>query len=186
MPKLIVGLGNPGIHYKYTKHNLGFIVLDLIIDNLCVNWIKKNKSLVAEIFNRNEKVLLLKPQTFMNYSGEAVNDIMNFYKIKSQDVLIIYDDLDLPLGKIKIRSHGSSGGHNGLKSIISHIGDQFPRLKIGIGKAPLEWNTSNWVLSRFNKEEWKKLQPTLKLSTEIAFFWLENDIQKNMHKFNKN
>ena len=157
--KLIVGLGNPGRKYKATKHNIGFVCLD--------NFAKKNKLK----FKKEQKfkgeslkignLILLKPHTFMNNSGQSVRQIMDFYVIDIKDILIIHDDLDLSFGKIRLREKGSSGGHNGIKSVISHIQtENFKRLRIGIDKNPL-YETHDYVLSSFSKEEKKLIEPIL-------------------------
>lgn len=171
--KILFGLGNPGSKYAKTRHNIGFMVLDAFLDKLLkespdanLEWKKKPK-LKAEIAEttfvnpeteKTEKLLLVKPQTFMNLSGESVAAVLNFYKATSSDLTVIYDDLDLPLGTIRIREKGSAGTHNGMKSIIEHIGtEEFKRIRIGIESrgelAPAQQDTSNYVLSDFSKEE---------------------------------
>ncbi|QTU82843.1 aminoacyl-tRNA hydrolase [Carnobacteriaceae bacterium zg-C25] len=151
MVKMIVGLGNPGEKYHETKHNIGFMVLD--------EWAKregvtfnhsKHKGLFAELFINGEKVLLVKPQTYMNLSGECVKPLMDYFKIDKDDMVVIYDDMDLPIGKIRLRQKGSAGGHNGIKSLIQHLGTQeFNRVRMGIGR-PLEFETViQHVLSKF-------------------------------------
>lgn len=151
--KLIVGLGNPGSEYAKTRHNVGF----MIIDTLGSNW-KLDKKFQAELSEttiNNQKVLLAKPQTFMNLSGEAVQKIAGFYKIDPADVIVIYDDIDLQFGKLRVRHGGGSGGHNGIKSIFQHLGDGFIRFRVGVGNETLKnpIATDKFVLAPFSSEE---------------------------------
>ena len=136
--KLFVGLGNPGAEYAKTKHNVGFMLADKLAEKLAAdNWREKFNALVAETFLDGEKILIVKPQTFMNLSGEAVAPIMNFYKICAEDLIVAHDDMDLPLGMIRLRPKGSGGGHHGIESIIRHLGEEnFPRVRIGVGRPP--------------------------------------------------
>jgi peptidyl-tRNA hydrolase, PTH1 family len=155
---LIVGLGNPGREYQATRHNVGFLAVKFLAEKLKWGDFKEQKKFQAEILETKfqaKKIIMAKPQTFMNNSGEAVAALKNFYKIPSQNIIIIYDELDLPMGKIRVRPDGSSAGHNGIKSIIEHLGtDKFWRVRIGIGnelKGKME--AANFVLSKFSKEE---------------------------------
>lgn len=143
--KLIVGLGNPGKEYEKTRHNIGFIFIDNYTKN--ENFKEDFKSL----YLKKENTIFQKPLTYMNNSGEAISAIMKFYKISSEDLYVIYDDMDLEIGRIRIREKGSSGGHNGIKSIINHIGEKFNRIKIGIG--PKKDNSISHVLGKFSKED---------------------------------
>ena len=153
--KCIVGLGNPGKMYEKTRHNVGFRVIDALIQRDNLKTQKKFKSEIVQITLNNVPVLLVKPQTFMNLSGEAIRLVMDFYKLEIKDILIIYDDLDLPVGKFRLREKGSAGGHNGMKSLIQHLNTQeFPRLRIGIDKNPL-FETPDYVLGKFSKEDEK-------------------------------
>ena len=168
--KVIIGLGNPGLEYMHTRHNIGWIIIDALADKLGVGGFKeqkKFKALTAETTitksdeNTNEeiteKILLVKPTTFMNLSGESVIAIKNFYKLENEDFLIIYDDIDLPLGELRFRDKGVPGTLNGMKSIVQHLGQEFPRLRFGIESRPEELkgriNLSDYVLSRFPEEE---------------------------------
>lgn len=153
--KLIVGLGNPGNEYKNTRHNVGFDIIDKIAEKENFPAFKeKFKGLITEKTIDGEKVILLKPQTYMNLSGDSIIQVIKFYKIDSEnDMLIIYDDMDLPLGKLRVKANGSAGGHNGIKSIISHVGQNFLRAKCGIGKAMSKQENISFVLGRFTKEE---------------------------------
>lgn len=155
--RLIVGLGNPGKKYEQTRHNIGFLVIDELAKQLNVE-VNQNKfnALIVQTRIGTEKVLLMKPQTFMNLSGEAVIQAMNFYQIDPEELLVIYDDLDLPSGKLRLREKGSAGGHNGIKNIIQHLHTQeFNRIRIGVGKNPLI-DTKDYVLGKIPAEE-KKL-----------------------------
>lgn len=163
--KLVVGLGNPGRKYKTTKHNIGFMCLDYYAKENKLKFKKDNKFSGEAL--KVGGLILLKPHTFMNNSGQSIRKVINFYDIDIEDVLIIYDDLDLPLGKTRLRERGSSGGHNGIKSIISNIQtEEFKRVRIGIDKNPL-YETKNYVLSSFSKKEKELVQPLLKKTADI-------------------
>ena len=183
---IIVGLGNPGTKYQNTKHNVGFMCLDLISEKwgIKVDKIKFN-ALIGEGNYKGEKVILVKPQTFMNLSGQAVNQIMNFYKADRQNLFILYDDIDIDIGKLRIRKKGSSGTHNGMKNIIYLLGyDDFPRFRIGVSKPPAYMDLANYVLSKFTDEEIKKLIPILNDAVDACLFAIETDIEKSMNKYN--
>ena len=158
--KLVVGLGNPGMEYKKTRHNVGFIFLNSFLskENLSLDKKKFKGHYTEYVSNKGNKAILLEPQTYMNLSGDSIIEFMRYFKIAIEDILVIYDDLDLELGKIRIRSKGSSGGHNGIKSIISRLGtDQFKRIRIGIGKDS-NIPVINYVLSKFSEEELNLLE----------------------------
>ncbi|MFA6091183.1 MAG: aminoacyl-tRNA hydrolase [Candidatus Gracilibacteria bacterium] len=158
--KLIVGLGNPGREYENTRHNIGFLFVDFLRNTWNFEDWKdsKFKGIISEGNMNGEKIILLKPVTFMNLSGESVISLVNFYKIPREDILILSDDIDMDFGKIRLRLEGSSGGQNGLKSITLHLGtDKFSRLKIGIGRDS-RYNVADWVLSKFSGEELDKLE----------------------------
>jgi PTH1 family peptidyl-tRNA hydrolase len=146
--KMIVGLGNPGLQYEHTRHNIGFRCLDKLSSNLHWKWERQNRAMVANGLIGAEKVVLVKPITFMNNSGEAVGELARWYKLQPADILVICDDLDLPVGRIRLRSNGSAGGHNGVDSIIHHLHtNQFPRLRVGIGRPTHQrQQTINYVL----------------------------------------
>lgn len=163
--KLVVGLGNPGKKYSKTKHNIGFISIDHYSDNNNIK-LKKERKFNGKSLKIGDLVLL-KPHTFMNNSGISVKAVMDYYDIDIKDVLVIYDDLDLPLGKIRLREKGSAGGHNGIKSIISHLKtEEFKRVRVGIDKNPLI-ETKNYVLGGFTKKETEIMSPVYKIITEI-------------------
>ncbi len=184
--KLIIGLGNPGRDYEQTKHNAGFMALDLIANELRVSINQnKGKGLYAKTNYKGEPVILLKPQTYMNLSGESVRAIMDFFKIDVEDIVVIYDDLDLAIGKIRLRAKGSAGGQNGMKSIIQHIGtQQFNRIRMGIGR-DAKIPTADYVLSKFRKEEVADFEEALVNTKNAALFFLHNSFDETMNQFNK-
>lgn len=184
--KLIVGLGNVGEKYLFTRHNAGFMVLDKIaFDNgLDFKEEKKLKGLITKFRINGEDVILLKPTTFMNLSGEAVIAVVNYYKIDLKDVLIIYDDLSLELGRLRFRPNGSDGGHNGIKSIIKHVGTKdFARLKFGIGPQP-PIPSEAFVLQNFSKEQLPELKSSINRAIEAVYYYFENGMSKAQNSFN--
>ena len=184
---IIVGLGNPGKEYAFTRHNAGFLTLDYLSDILKVSINRsKFKALTAEATIADKRVLLMQPQTFMNNSGEAVIEAVNFYKIKPENVIVIFDDISLPVGKMRIRKNGSAGGHNGIKSIIAHLGTQdFPRIKIGVGEKPhKEMELADWVLSKFSKEEQEILFGMFGNASEAAKLMISEKTGEAMNKYN--
>lgn len=181
---LIVGLGNPGREYENTRHNIGFAAMDVLAEkyNIDINR-SKFKGEYGEGFINGNKVILLKPYTFMNLSGESVREAIDFYKLTEEQVLIIYDDISLELGRLRIREKGSAGGHNGIKSIINHMGtDVFTRIKIGVG-AP-KGDLVNHVLGKFSKDEVNILKQTLDAVTEATAEIIDNGAKEAMNKFN--
>ncbi|MDW7674886.1 MAG: aminoacyl-tRNA hydrolase [Bacillota bacterium] len=184
--KLIVGLGNPGKKYELTKHNIGFLIVDQLADEFGhAEFKEKNKVQLTEGTIKNEKVLFVKPQTFMNLSGHGVAPIANFYKIEPQDILIIYDDLDLEFGSIRLRKKGGAGGHNGMKSLIQMLGtEEFLRLKVGIGRPPQGWQTADYVLSRFTDEEWPAMENAIKKSVKAVTALITEGIDQAMNNYN--
>lgn len=184
---IIVGLGNPGKQYEKTRHNAGFMAIDTMAQELSANVKKiKFKALVGETVISGHKCLLMKPNTFMNNSGQAVVEAMNFYKVPMEKVIIIYDDISLEPSKLRIRRKGTHGGHNGIKSIIQLTGeDSFPRIKIGVGKKPHpDYDLADWVLSTFTKTELTELQSALKNILEIATDIIEEKVDAAMNKYN--
>ena len=181
--KLIVGLGNPGSKYDKTKHNAGFWVIDELIRR-SENSAEKNQcqALVTTCTLYGERVMLAKPQTFMNLSGHAVSEIVNYYHDRLDDILVIHDDLDLPVGKLRFKNGGSAGGHNGIKSIIAQLGSQdFDRLKLGIGKGG---NTIDYVLSPFNGEDAKIIDSAVQTAADAVEVWLKHGLNKAMNEYN--
>ena len=184
--KIFVGLGNPTPEYAATKHNVGFMLADRLADKLSAeNWREKFNALVAETFLDGEKILLVKPLTFMNLSGEAVAPIMNFYKLDAADLTVAHDDMDLPLGMIRLRPKGSGGGHHGIESIIQHLGTQnFPRVRIGVGRPPENWTVNHHVLSPFTVDDAKIISAALDELVPAVICIFQEGIDAAMNKFN--
>lgn len=181
---LIVGLGNTGSQYEDTRHNIGFKVVDNIAKeyNIEINR-QKFKGMCGEGFINGEKVILLKPTTYMNLSGESIREVVDFYKLSNDDVLVIYDDISLDVGRLRIREKGSAGGHNGIKSIIAHLGtDIFPRIKVGVGQPNVD--LVNYVLGKFTKEEMEVLNESIDASTKAAKEIISNDVKTAMNIYN--
>ena len=184
---MIVGLGNPGKQYETTRHNAGFICLDLLSEKHGIKVNKlKFKSLMGDGRIGGVRCLLLKPQTFMNLSGEAVREAADFYKIPPERIIVICDDISLEPGKIRIRRKGSAGGQNGLKNIILHLnGDNFPRIKVGIGAKPNpEYDLADWVLSHFSKDEAKLIKDAAEKVIGATEYMVKDNIDKAMSDYN--
>lgn len=207
--KLIVGLGNPGKSYENTRHNIGFMIIDNYLNNNAwlnnetttitpstikeritnyhqsLTWQTKFNAKYTTITIEEEKVLFLKPQTYMNLSGTSIRSFIDYFKINLQDILVIHDDLDLPCGTYRIKINSSDGGHNGVKSIISSLGtNAFARLKIGISKSDTK-NTKDYVLERFNNDELKILENNSNIYNQIINDFLKKDITKLMNDYNR-
>ena len=184
--KLIVGLGNPGDKYAKTRHNIGFEVINKLQKDLNIIGEKdKFQGLLSEKNIDGEKVLFLKPQTFMNLSGNSIAAVINFYKIDAKnEMIVIYDDMDLPVGKLRVKEKGSSGGHNGIKSIISHLGDEFLRIKCGIGKS--KDDTIDFVLGQFDKSEQETVDKMIENASNCALDLVRDvELGRIMQKYNK-
>ncbi len=184
---LIVGLGNPGKQYETTRHNAGFICIDALAEKYSIKINKlKFKSLMGEGRIEGKRCLLLKPQTFMNLSGEAVRDAVEFYKIPIENIIVICDDISLEPGKMRIRRKGSHGGQNGMRNIIYHLkDDNFPRIKIGIGAKPNpEYDLADWVLSRFTQSEAKLIRQVADDTVSAIEYMVVGDIDKAMSNYN--
>lgn len=184
---MIVGLGNPGKQYEKTRHNAGFMAVDLLIDKYAAGGSKTKCK--AEYFEGNisgNKVLFVKPQTFMNLSGEAVAPLARFYKIPMDKIFVIFDDISLPVGSIRIRKKGSAGGHNGIKNLISHLGgEDFARLKIGVGAKPSpDADLKDWVLGGISKQDMPEFEKALKNSVSAVEEMLKNHIDSAMNMYN--
>lgn len=184
--KLIVGLGNPGKEYEKTRHNSGFAVMDAIADACHVEIVqKKFKACIAMTRVAGEQVILMKPQTFMNLSGEAIREAVTFYQLDIRDILVIYDDLDLPVGKIRLREKGSAGGQNGMKNIIQHLHTQeFHRIRVGIGKDPLI-PVIDWVLGKIRKEDRPAYEEAIQVAKDAAIYSITHSFTDTMSHFNK-
>ena len=183
---LVTGLGNIGAKYAFTRHNAGFMVVDSLALNNSETF-KENsklKSLITKIRLNGEDTLLVKPTTYMNLSGEAIRAVIDYYKIPVENTLVVYDDLSLDLGKIRFRASGSDGGHNGIKSIIQHLGtNKFARLKIGIGPQP-GIPSEAFVLQNFGNDELDKLKTVINKSTEAIEYYFANGIEKTQNSYN--
>lgn len=184
--KLIVGLGNYGDKYEKTRHNAGFMAVEKLADKLNIEF-NKNKfhAKIGEGFYEGEKIIIAQPQTYMNLSGVAVAEIMDFYKLEMDELLVIFDDMDMPLGKMRIRQKGSAGGHNGIKSIIGSLGNNqnFNRFKLGIGK-PERGNVIDFVIGKMTATEMVEIAPTLDLSVDATLCWIKDGIDVTMNKYN--
>ena len=183
---IVVGLGNSGTKYENTRHNAGFIAIDRLAEKLGVRIDRiKYKSLVTSCSVGDKKVLLMKPSTYMNNSGLAVVEAMNFYKVSPENVIILFDDISLDIGKMRIRRKGSDGGHNGIKNIIYLSGsDQFPRIKIGVGHKPEKWDLADWVLSQFSNDEMKLLLETDEKVCDAVQLMINGQTDKAMNLYN--
>ena len=184
---LIIGLGNPGREYEHTRHNAGFDAIDVLAGKLGADVKeKKHKGLCGKGMIAGEKVILLKPQTFMNLSGESVRAAADFYKIDAEHMIVLYDDIDLDVGKLRVRAKGSAGGHNGIKNIIAHMGTQeFPRVRIGVGAKPDRMDLADYVLGRFSQVERPVMEDAFEEAAEAAIAVVEDGIDAAMNRFNR-
>jgi PTH1 family peptidyl-tRNA hydrolase len=181
--RAVVGLGNPGSEYTGTRHNVGFEV----VDELVRRWnakLKKWKSIADVAIVTDRDVVLVEPKTFMNLSGQAVNAVMAFYKIQPADVLVVVDEVQLPLGKLRLRPSGSAGGHNGLKSVIEHVGRDFPRLRIGVDRGHPDWDLSDRVLSKFPANERDIVDRAIGRAADAVETFVSDGIHAAMNRFN--
>ncbi|MFZ5354778.1 MAG: aminoacyl-tRNA hydrolase [Bacillota bacterium] len=184
---IIVGLGNPGEKYKYTKHNVGFMTIDYLASQHGISVSKiKHKAVIGEGTVGGEKVVLAKPQTFMNLSGESVMELLHWYKVDVSRLIVIYDDIDLPIGKLRIRPNGSSGTHNGMRSIIYLLNSQdFPRVRIGIGGKPDYMDLADYVISNFHKDDIPIMAETVEKAAKAVEEIASRGINSAMNKYNK-
>lgn len=183
---LIVGLGNPEPEYANTRHNMGFDSINKIARELNID-LKKTRfnAILGEGVVEGKKVFLVKPQTFMNNSGESVEAFVSFYKIPMENILVIYDDMDTEVGKIRVRAKGGAGSHNGMKSIINELNsEEFARIRVGIGKPKNEFDRIDYVIGRVSKEEQLKLQKGVDSARDAVIYWIENGIDNTMNKYN--
>ena len=183
---LIVGLGNPGREYEKTRHNAGFRALDILADKLgCKVDKAKFQGLYGQVNHKGRKLLLLKPQTFMNLSGRSVLQLSAFFNVPPQNIIVLFDDISLEPGRLRLRKDGSAGGHNGIKSIIAELGSQeFPRVKIGVGAKPHpDFNLADWVLSAFSAQEEKALQPALERAADAALAIVELGVPEASNRY---
>lgn len=185
---IIVGLGNPGSRYAHTRHNVGFDTIDILADRYGISVDnKKFKALWGKGVIEGQRVVLAKPQTYMNLSGESVRQLIDFYKIdETEELIVIYDDISLEPGQLRIRGKGSAGGHNGIKSIIAHLGGQdFKRIKVGVGEKPLGFDLADYVLSRFSKAERESVEEALQRAAEAAAAIMTDGMDAAMNRYNK-
>lgn len=183
---IIAGLGNPTREYSGTRHNVGFAVIDKLADEYNISMdIKKHKAICGKGMIAGQKVILVKPQTYMNLSGESLREVVDFYKTDIDEVLVIFDDISLDVGKLRLRPKGSAGGHNGIKSIISHLGtEQFKRIKFGVGDKPKGYDLADWVLGRFPKEQLDEVNTGLYNACKAVETILMDGIEAGMNKYN--
>ena len=184
--KIIVGLGNPGNEYAKTRHNVGFMLVDALAEHLNINlWKDKFNAQIAEGRIGTEKILLVKPQTYMNNSGEAVGPLMRWYKVTPEDIIVAHDDMDIPAGTIRIRKKGSSGGHNGIKSLIAHLGSEhFPRVRLGVGRPLPGWSVENHVLAPFPQEDKTAVDEAIKYLIPAVECIVNDSVDMAMNKYN--
>jgi len=184
--KLIVGLGNPGRDYDKTRHNIGFEIVDALSGKWGIPLNQaKHKGLYGVGYVNGKKVILLKPMTYMNLSGESISAVMSYFKVDIENVVVLYDDLDLAVGKMRLRQKGSAGGHNGIKSTIAHLGTQeFNRVRIGIGRPQNGMSVTNHVLGRFTEMEWTEMQEMINTCTKACESYLEKPFLQVMNDFN--
>ena len=185
--KIIVGLGNPGKEYATTRHNMGFMAIDKLAKKYDIDIMElKHKALCGKGIIAGEKVLLVKPQTYMNNSGECVRELMDYYKINPENIIIIYDDIDIDPGQLRIRKSGSAGSHNGMKSVITHMGTlDFPRIRIGVGDKPDGWDLADYVLSRITSEADKELVKGIETAGDAVECILSKGIGEAMNIYNR-
>ena len=183
---LIVGLGNPGKQYDMTRHNIGFHTIDYIADKYGAKLTKlKFKAVYGEATISDEKVYLVKPQTYMNLSGDSVGEMAQFYKIPPENIIVINDDISLDVGRIRVRPKGSAGGHNGIKSIISHLGSEFMRVKMGVGEKPAHYDLADYVLGHFQKEDRELVEEAMDRAVEAIAMMVQGDCAGAMNHYNK-
>lgn len=186
---IIAGLGNPGRQYAHTRHNTGFDTIDRLADHHRISIeTKKFQALCGTGVIGGQKVLLLKPQTYMNLSGESIRMACDFYKIDpEEELIVIYDDISLAPGQLRIRKKGSAGGHNGIKNIIQHLGTQvFKRVKVGVGEKPAGYDLADYVLGHFSKEEWSEMEQAHEQGARAAAMLVTEDADQVMNQFNRN
>ena len=183
---IVAGLGNPSGKYEKTRHNVGFDFIDIIAKKYDIKVTEnKHRALCGTGWISGEKVMLVKPQTFMNLSGDSLSAILNFYKILPENLIVVYDDITLEPGKIRIRRKGSAGGHNGIKSIIAQTKTQeFPRIRIGVGEKPAGWDLADYVLGHFSKAERQAVEDAMEDAVKAAEFMIQGEIEKAMNFFN--
>ena len=184
---VIAGLGNPGREYEGTRHNVGFMTLDALADKYNIDVREKAfKGLIGKGVIEGNKVILVKPQMYMNLSGECIRQVMDYYKVDPSEFIVIYDDISLVPGGIRIRKKGSAGGHNGIKNIIANLGtDHFMRVKVGVGEKPKNWDLADYVLSTFPKEDREKVEEAMDHAVEAVRMMLDGETEAAMNRYNR-
>lgn len=183
---IIVGLGNPGKQYEHTRHNVGFEVIDRLAEKHDISMTeRKHRAFCGKGLIGGQKVMLVKPQTFMNLSGESVKSAVDFYQIGMDGLIVVYDDVSLSPGQLRIRRAGSAGGHNGIKNIIAQLGTQaFPRVKVGVGEKPERMDLADYVLSHFSKGEWEMMEEAFKEAADAVEVMIADGVDAAMNRFN--
>lgn len=185
---IIAGLGNPGQPYEGTRHNAGFDVIDVLAEayNISVDY-RKNRALIGKGIIEGQKVILAKPQTYMNLSGESIRGLVDYYKVDEEsELIVIYDDVSLDPGQIRIRKKGSAGGHNGIKSIIAHLGTEvFPRVKVGVGQKPRQYDLADYVLGHFSREEREQMAEGYRHAAEAVKYLVTDRVDEAMNEYNR-
>jgi PTH1 family peptidyl-tRNA hydrolase len=184
---IIIGLGNPTAQYQATRHNVGWDAITRLSDDFSISMdSKKHKAICGKGYIEGEKVVLAQPITYMNLSGESVRELVDFYKVSPEEIIVIYDDISLDVGQLRIRKKGSAGGHNGIKSIISHLGtEEFMRIKVGVGDKPKDWDLADYVLSRFQTEEQPLIKEALKDASDACKMIITDGIDAAMNQYNR-
>ena len=184
---IIIGLGNPTAQYQATRHNIGWDAITRISDDYRIPLDSKaHKANCGKGYIEGEKVIIAQPITYMNLSGESVRALVNFYKVAPEDIIVIYDDISLDVGQLRIRKKGSAGGHNGMKSIINHLGtDEFPRIRVGVGDKPKDWDLADYVLSRFQGDEQPAIREALQSTSDACRMIITSGIEAAMNQYNK-
>lgn len=184
--KIIVGLGNPTAQYHGTRHNIGFSVVSELAEQYNINMDgKKHKAVFGKGVIEGEKVILAMPQTYMNLSGESVRELTDYYKVAPEDVIVVYDDINLDVGKLRIRKKGSAGGHNGMKNIIKHLGTEaFPRVRVGVGEKPKQMDLADYVLGRFDKSELEDIRRGCTNACKAIAMIIAEDVDAAMNVYN--
>lgn len=185
---IIAGLGNPGKQYENTRHNTGFSVIDVIAEEFDIAVLeKKHKAVIGKGYIDGQKVILAKPQTFMNLSGESIRELIDYYKVdETSELIVIYDDVSMDVGQLRIRKKGSAGGHNGIKNIIAHLGhDTFLRIKVGVGEKPKGYDLADYVLGHFTQDEQKTMRESAGQAARAVRLLVQGDVDKAMNDYNK-
>lgn len=184
---IIIGLGNPTDKYQATRHNVGWDAITRLSDDYRIPLdFKKHKAICGKGYIEGEKVILAQPMTYMNLSGESVRELVDFYKVTPEEIIVIYDDISLDVGQLRLRKKGSAGGHNGMKSIISHLGtDEFPRIKVGVGDKPKGWDLADYVLSRFQGEEQAAIREALGDTSDACKMIITSGMDAAMNQYNR-